>query len=332
LVDLVAALLYPSADWVELSRRDHRADVGGLAIIGRESLGDLLTRTWVVRTLRLDKVTPELIASNTRTSVGAMSRVPDVLLFVTPVDVSDSVRERFRQEATALGVASPVLWARSDLQARLFEERPDLLFTYFGISSFKRTRRAIRSVRRRIAIKNRLAKAFLRPVAERTEALVQPYDKLRFSKVLIRSIDDNSYPAAGRELGHIRGWMEVGTYDFYHDGFEVILGTAFVLVDDTGSWAPVSANQSFDATRYRRIKAFEIGRIPFTNIITFDDVGDEYYAQPHLFCTFSNAGLPYVDYRYYSVETPYRDKLDPLSMVELSPSALPSRQLGIVGR
>jgi hypothetical protein len=331
LVDLVAALLYPAADWIELARRDHRPDSDGCDIIGRESLGDLLSRTWVVRTVRAERATPDLIAAVTRGTLRAVSRVPDVLLVVTPVDVSESVRERFLHEATLLGVSNPVLWTKSDLQARLFEERPDLLFTYFGIPSFKRTRRAIRSIRRRIAIKNKLLKSFLRPVAERAETLVQPYDKLRFSKLLIRSIDDHSYPGADRELGHIRGWMEVGTYDFYHDGIEVILGTAFVLIDDAGAWAPVAVNQSFDATRYRRIRAFEIGRIPFMNIVTFDDVGDEYYAQPHVFCSFANAGLPFVDYRYYSVETPYRDKLDPSRMVGLAPAAVPERQLGIVG-
>ena len=332
LVDLVAALLYPSADWIELSRRDRRANGGGHDIIGRETLGELLSRTWVVQTVRAERATSDLIVSVTRECLKSVSRVPDVLLLVATVDVSDSVREGFVREATAIGVANPILWTKSDLEARLFDERPDLLFTYFGISSFKRTRRVVRTIRRRIAIKNRLLKAFLRPVGERAEVLVQPYDKLRFSKTVIRSIDDHSYPSADRQLGHIRGWMEVGTYDFYHEGLEVILGTAFVLIDDSGAWAPVSVRRSFDATRYRRIRAFEIGRIPFTNIVTFDDVGDEYYAEPHVFCTFANAGLPFADYRYYSVEAPYRDKLRPEHMVELGmPTATPGHQLGIVG-
>jgi hypothetical protein len=329
LVDLVAALLYPAADWIELSRRDD-ANSGGCDIIGRESVGELLSRSWVVRTVRAERATGDVIVSAARGAVGGVSRAPNVLLLVATVNVSDGVRERFMREAAALGVTSPVLWTKSDLEARLFEERPDLLFTYFGISSFKRTRRAARSIRRRIAIKNQLLRSFLRPAAERAEPLVQPYDKLRFSKILVRSIDDHTYPNAERQIGTIRGWMEVGTYDFYHDGMEVILGTSFVLVDDAGAWAPVSVRQSFDATRYRRVRAFEIGRIPFTNIVTFDDVGDEYYAEPHVFCAFANAGLPFVDYRYYSVEAPYRDKLAPEQMVELSPLRDdPGHQLGM---
>lgn len=333
LVDLVAALLYPAAEWVELSRRDHRADAFGCDIIGRESLGDLLYRSWVVSTVRADRVTADLLHSVVGTCIQSVSHVPDVLLVVATADVAERVRERFTEEATALGIANPILWTKSDLEARLFEERPDLLFTYFGISSFKRTRRVVRTIRRRIAIKNRMLKAFLRPVAERTEAPVQPYDKLRYSKVVLRSIDDHSYPSADRQIGHIRGWMEVGTYDFYHDGIEVILGTAVVLVDDDGAWAPVSIQQPFDATRYRRIRAFEVGRVPFTNIVTFDDVGDEYYAEPHVFCTFANAGLPFADYRYYAVEAPYRDKLRPEDMVELAVQGVAAdRRLGILGR
>lgn len=330
LVDLVAALLYPAAEWIELARHDHR-NAEGSDIIGREALGTLLTRTWMVKTWRGERGAPDSLLTLTRQCLRNVSHVPDVFLVVATTDVSDGVRERFLRESTTLGVANPILWTRSDLESQLFHERPDVLFTYFGISSFRRTRRVARTLRRRIAVKNRLLKAFLRPASERSETLVQPYDKLRYSKIVLRSIDDHTYPSADRQIGHIRGWMEVGTYDFYHDGLEVILGTAFVLIDDAGAWSPVSVRQSFDATRYRRIRAFEVGRIPFTNVVTFDEVGDEYYAEPHVFCSFSNAGLPFADYRYYSVESPYRDKLRPEQMIEAADNLIPGRQLGIVG-
>jgi hypothetical protein len=332
LVDLVATLLYPAAEWVELARRDRHGSTDDCEIVGREALGDLLTRSWMVKTLRGERGAPGALLALTRSCLRSVSRVPDVFLVVATTDLSDGAREAFLREASTLGVANPILWTKADLEGQLFHERPDLLFTYFGISSFKRTRRVVRTLRRRIAIKNRLLKAFLRPASERAETLVQPYDKLRYSKIVLRSIDDHTYPSADRQIGHIRGWMEVGTYDFYHDGIEVILGTAFVLVDDTGAWSPVSVRQSFDATRYRRIRAFEVGRIPFTNVVTFDAVGDEYYAQPHVFCSFSNAGLPFADYRYYSVESPYRDKLRPEQMIEAADNPVPGRQLGIVGR
>ncbi|HUQ80436.1 MAG TPA: hypothetical protein VM076_04840 [Gemmatimonadaceae bacterium] len=332
-VDLVAALLYPSADWVELRRSDRRATASQFDIVARESLGDLLVRSWAVKTVRDDHVSADQRMAIVRQCLRAHPRVPDVFLLVLTTDVAESVRDQLLRELAAAGVTHAMVWARQELEAQLYNERPDLLFTYFGVTSFKRTRRTVRTLRRRIAIKRRLQKAFIKPVGERDDVLVQPYDKLRYPKVVVRSIDDHSYPSADHRLGHIRGWMEVGTYDFYYDGVEVILGTTFVLVDDAGAWSPVSLRQSFDATRYRRVRAFEIGRIPFTNIVTFDVDGDEYHAEPHVFCAFANAGLPFADYRYYAVEAPYRDKLLPDRMIDLGgPQDDLGRQLGIVGR
>jgi hypothetical protein len=331
-VDLVAALLYPSADWNELRRSD-RAGSSQFDIIAREAVGDLLVRSWGVKTVRTEHLSADHIVTIARQCLRAHARVPDVFLIVLTTDVAESVRERYERELTALGVTHAMVWARQELEAQLYDERPDLLFTYFGVTSFKRTRRTVRTLRRRIAIKRRLQKAFIKPVGERADVLVQPYDKLRYPKMVIRSIDDHSYPSADHRLGHIRGWMEVGTYDFYYDGLEVILGTTFVLLDDAGAWSPVSLRQSFDATRYRRVRAFEVGRVPFTNIVTFDVDGDEYHAEPHVFCAFANAGLPFADYRYYAVEAPYRDKLLPDRMVDLGgPQDGLDRQLGIVGR
>jgi hypothetical protein len=333
LVDLVAALLYPSADWIELRRSDHRATSSPFDVVARESVSDLLVRSWVVKTVRAEHLSGDQVSTIVRQCLRASTRVPDVFLLVLTTDVAESVRERLLRELTDAGVTHAMVWARTELEAQLYDERPDLLFTYFGVTSFKRTRRNVRTLRRRIAIKRRLQKAFIKPVGERDEVLVQPYDKLRYPKIVIRSIDDHSYPSADHRLGHIRGWMEAGTYDFYYDGLEVILGTTFVLLDDAGAWSPVSLRQSFDATRYRRVRAFEVGRVPFTNVVTFDVDGDEYHAEPHVFCAFANAGLPFADYRYYAVEAPYRDKLLPDRMVDLGgPQDEMGRQLGIVGR
>jgi hypothetical protein len=40
------------------------------------------------------------------------------------------------------------------------------------------------------------------------------------------------------------------------------------------------------------------GCIPFRNIVEIDTMGDEYYAEPHIYCRFADAGAPYEEFRY----------------------------------
>lgn len=159
-------------------------------------------------------------------------------------------------------------------------------------------------IRRTLKLRNALRRALLRPAGERppTGRVTHPYQQFAHRRVVVRSLDDTTYPGTDDAREGISSWFRVGLYDFYPDGLEVILGITSALVDGDGTWRlhRPDAN-AVHAPEERRVKVWCIGRIPFRFIRGWDIAGDEVYQDPHLYCTFANDGEPYEGVRYATV-------------------------------
>src|SRR5689334_12081932 len=94
-----------------------------------------------------------------------------------------------------------------------------------------------------------------------------PYDKFRISKLIIRSLDDRSYPNVDEAPG-ISSWFRVEPFDFYHNGLEVILWMHAGMVSDCGRWKLVKTDDEPVPEAFRRQNIWEIGEIPFSYIRT----------------------------------------------------------------
>lgn len=167
-------------------------------------------------------------------------------------------------------------------------------------------------IKRNLKLRDALQKFFLKPPAlRRTQGITHPYEKFQHSRIIIRSLDDSSYPNVDESPG-ISSWFRVNPYDFYHNGIEIILHVDYAIVDEDGRWCPVRYDEEFDRNAFKRIKVWVIGRIPYRFISTYDLDGDEYYNEPHLYCSFGNNGEPYEEIIYRTVgdETDYDWTLD----------------------
>lgn len=314
-LDLVSSLVYPLASWQELKRFPARpglvAQLAGTEILDRSAY-----REWWIRLLGADGWQAEF--RQLVFDLAEQESKPDVLLLIIPRDLAQREIERLTLACSEAGIRQCRIWGRSTLVRLLEHERPDLGFAFFGIDSARRVRIKARALRRRVSIKKQLHQSLLLPTDKRPVKTVQPYEKMSVPKVLIRSIDDDTYPLRTHSLGVAAGWTELGTYDFYHNGLEVVVGVVDVIVDKIGNWRPVAALERFDATRFRRVRAFEVGRIPYDNIVVCDPLGDEYFRQPHLFCSYACAGQPFEDFRYYSATDPFSIPLEPDRMLAKS--------------
>ena len=63
----------------------------------------------------------------------------------------------------------------------------------------------------------------------------------------------------------------------------------------------VEYDEVFDQIDFKRIKVWVIGRIPYQLISAYDLDGDEYYTEPHFYCSFVNNGEPYEEIIYRGV-------------------------------
>jgi len=170
-------------------------------------------------------------------------------------------------------------------------------------SGAARAARRTVAVKRDLAMKKRLLRALMKDAKKINWEEVRKDPRAQFAvpRVIIRSVDDNSYPGPGSSEAGISGWFKVDLWNFYYRGIELALAVEHGVTDEKGRWSVIEYGQSFDERRYRKIKMFRLGRIPFRNIVAMDTKGDEYYDEPHLFCRFqdgADGNEPYEGFRY----------------------------------
>ena len=170
-----------------------------------------------------------------------------------------------------------------------------------------------RQIRRNLKIRDRLKRILLKPVEERRlKQASRPYEKFRTSKIVIRSVDDASYPKVDTApRGRISSGLVLELYDFYHGGLEVTLSIRQAVIDDAGNWAFSDDDINPNEATWRIAKVVHLGRVPWRNICEIDERGDEYYRGPHLYCAFADDGMPYEQFVARELGDDYCWPLDP---------------------
>lgn len=172
-------------------------------------------------------------------------------------------------------------------------------------------REAEEELRRAHRLRDEVHEAFLLPLDKR-RAIRQPcktYEKFGVSEVIIRRLDYSTYPEIDPAPG-ISSWFKLETYDFYHNGIVFVLRAESGIVDDMGHWSFIPHGAEIDASIYAKCNIWRLGRIPWRNIRHYDLWGDEYYRCPHLYCTYSDNGMPYEDFTAAVIGDDYDRPLD----------------------
>ena len=159
--------------------------------------------------------------------------------------------------------------------------------------------RSERQVKRDLKLRDQMKASLLKPFDPRKRSR----DQFVSSRIVIRSIDDKSYPECLETETEISPWFKVSPFDFYHNGFMVTLRicSGFLGADD--GWAitdPMLINET-PPSNFTAAKFLIVGKIPFKNISHLDMSGDEYEGIPHLYCEFANDGEPYERIVHYLI-------------------------------
>jgi hypothetical protein len=156
-----------------------------------------------------------------------------------------------------------------------------------------------RNLKLRDTLKRELRKP---PTQRRSGKILHPYEQFRYSRIIIRSLEDSDYPNTNiSDSSGISSWFRVNLYNFYHNGIEVILYGGYAIINEKGEWRPIDYSESFDECIFNRIEVWVIGCLPYKFIKTYDLDGDEHYNEPHLYCSFANNGEPYETIHYRTV-------------------------------
>jgi hypothetical protein len=297
--DLSVNLLYGSRTWEELQHHGRAGADGGTDVYGVE-LAAGVRRRWIAQCRRYGRASAATLKNAVDDALDGQPTVPDVLLVVVACDVSRSASDAFKKYATEKGVAMPLVWSASILEAMLYADRPDLLFSYFGVSQVGDLRRAEAATRRNVRLRKRMRRELGALKMQLHESNRVPGRGLWGLRAIVHSIDDTTYPKPD-ETSSIgpSGWFGVELYGFYHNGIEVLLGGSYAgaIFAQNGRWRLVDDDARVSSGE-TPVTVLPLGRIPFRNIIAFDTEGDEYYNRTHLYCAYADAGMPYEGYRY----------------------------------
>lgn len=321
--DLVRQLLYDFRDWSALeatgrSGSDDGFDARGWEIGAMrltddpeseeetsESADQGINRVWLVQCKRERTITPKKLVSYLENINEEELASLHGLIFVAACDFSKKSHDGFRKWCHAAGLKEFHLWGKAALEDLLFQPRHDhLLFGYFGLSLQIRKRSIKSALRARLAIKRQV----IRHIGGVEQHTHQP--------ILLRDADDDHYPYIG-ELPDFYKKPSWAVYEFighYESGIKILARSHLAYFKDEGAeWDAMEVlrtnlhfddrwgkptdhklqtklrNIWLDVSEQNRAVLEVVGLIPYEQILAIDEVGDEWFMNPHVYLQVNDA-------------------------------------------
>lgn len=304
--DLCLSLIYPLHPWEDIRHYGRQGGDDGVDIFAVENLENGDRRKWIVQCKRYAKASRSDLVKAIDEAVPDSVSPPEVLLLIASCDISKVAHEAYEKYAFKKGVSTPLVWTQSILEAKLYSERQDLLFSYFGVSQASEARESERRIKRNLVMKRRVQRELLTESVSSREVLARPNQRFCSTEAIIHSIDDSEYPWVSEEPeGSISGWFKLEFWDTYFNGIEFILGIREIVIGKDEKWAILSHIDDVEGVDFFKSKVWHIGRIPYRNIVEIDSSGDEYYPFPHIYCRFADRGEPYEGHVYRLIDRNY---------------------------
>lgn len=123
-----------------------------------------------------------------------------------------------------------------------------------------------------------------------------PYRSFVYDSLIIRSIDDVSYPNIDDDENHpISKWYKAQIHDISEYGIETMVSSSFDLVmNESGKWNFLNQRDKNKLPlRINYLRATILQRIPFDNIIKLDMNPDPVYGYPTLYVEYKNDKKPF---------------------------------------
>lgn len=315
--DLVRQLAYEFRTWRKLeatgrSGSDDGFDARGLEIVsdipesnGIEDRSDdevdtiSADRLWLIQCKREQRIGPKKFVEYLDDIHLQPGEGLHGIVFAAACDFSKKAHDRFVEKCRSLGVQECYLWGKAAIEDLLFQPKNDhLLFAYFGFSLLIRQRTIQATLRRDIATKKRL-----KTVMERNANRV----------VIVRNASGDMYPTnpppktkfaadhwrlcSFEELSHMGLVVEYAAYLAFFDGqvwdaadgiglerSHVYLGHTWQGRDQNDPYE--AASSLWDTFDQNRAWLHVLAVIPYNRILAIDDVGDEYFDLPQLYCQY----------------------------------------------
>lgn len=161
----------------------------------------------------------------------------------------------------------------------------------------------ISKVKKKLSLKKKLQKDLLREIDRIHWDYLgyEPWIKFRYSSVIIRSIDDSSWPnLVENEKENMSSWFKGEFWDFYENGIEFISYGGDAIFDINGNWdlLKMGIDSGVIGKEYKVVPYDTFLRIPFEFIVDYDMEPDKYHGLPAIYVEYAKDGMPFEEILY----------------------------------
>ena len=158
-------------------------------------------------------------------------------------------------------------------------------------------------IKRILALKKRMKKDFLIELKREDweYSWYEPWIKFKYRNLLIRSVDDTSFPNVDDESsGAISSWFKGEFWDFYENGLELISMGGAAIFDEKGNWDILDwrGDNRKNNEKFKTVPFHTFLRIPYEYIVEYDMETDPYYGIPSVYVQYLKEGMPYEEILY----------------------------------
>jgi len=158
-------------------------------------------------------------------------------------------------------------------------------------------------IKRNLALKRRMKKDLLLELKREDweYSWFEPWIKFKYQNILIRSVDDRSFPEVNvTPSGEMSSWFKGEVWDFYDNGIELISMGGKAIFDKKGNWDILNwkgdkreSNSNYEVVPYNTFL-----RIPYEYIVDYDMETDRYIGVPSIYVEYLKDGMPYEEILY----------------------------------
>lgn len=284
--DMCVQLIYNLKPWADIQHFGRKGKDGGVDIYG-EVFEENTRQKWVIQCKRYKEISLKQLQAILDDFLNKNRGLPDRYLLLLGCDVGRGIYEKLQKFAKEKGFPEVNIMTASILEAELYARHPDILYAFFGVQVLGKRAVTVAKVKQRLAMKKKVERELTRALRNRASA------------VIIHDVHRGDiYPGLDSHTPGISPWFKLEYFQTYYRGISFCLDVVTVLVEqETGRWRLTEYNSNAP-TGWVKINAFQLGNIPYDNVVDFDVDGDEYYPFPHLYCEFSNLGQPYEEIWY----------------------------------
>lgn len=285
--DLCLQIAYRMRIWTDIQNYGSKGQDGAIDIFGEfEEEGRL--KKCVIQCKRVKS----LSAKETKKILDDFRKknplLPVEYVLMTSCNPSRKTHEAFKTYAAEIGIDKASIHSAALLEAVLYARHPDIIYAFFGISLLNRQSTNVAKVKHRLAFKKKVL-----------SILVPAQQNIRCD-VIIHDVNRDLYPEDKTEANGISSWFKLGYFRPYYKGISFYMRIVTILYNLASEKWLICDYSDNPPNGWVKINAFQVGDIPYDNIVDFDIEGDEYYPYTHFYCLFDNLGEPYEKIWYHT--------------------------------